>query len=256
VNGQRMFLDEHDSLGFLTGDDYEPLATSVVKRCVRVGASVVDVGAHIGYYTLLFARLVGPTGRVVAFEPDPENFGLLERNVALNRYANVVSRQAAVADISGRLAFDVGGAAWGHHLRAGADKGSDQHGQAVEVEVVRLDDVVPTDMPVDFLKIDVEGVEMLALGGMPELLRRSPNVQILTEFWPTGLRRAGTDPADYLRALLAHGFTLHDIDEVAGELRSSTVAELVARYPSGGSIHTNLLCSRIAVNGVSPARPD
>lgn len=238
VNGQRMFLDAQDSLDLLGVERWEPHATALVERYVSEGNTVVDVGAHIGYYTLLFAKLVGPAGQVIAFEPYPANHALLQRNVAENGHTNVVMWQQAVADAPGRVAFHVGGADWGHHLYGPQDA------LTLDVDVVKLDDAVPPDAPVDFLKIDVEGAEAQAFRGMSELLRRSPGLKILTEFWPAGLWRSGTDPGDYLRMLVANGFSLNDVDEIAGKIKPATVADLLASYPPVGNAHTNLLCLR------------
>ena len=237
VNGHRMFLDTHDSLDLLGQERWEPLATSLVERYVGEGDTVVDVGAHIGYYTLLFAKLVGPAGRVLAFEPYPATHLLLQRNVGENGYANVVIQRQAVADVPGRMALHVSGADWGHHLYGPGN-------QTLEVDVVKLDDAIPPDAAVDFLKIDVEGAEAQVLRGMSELLRRSPRMKMLTEFWPAGLWRSGTDPGDYLRMLVANGFSLNNVDEIAGQFRPATTADLLASYSRVADAHTNLLCLR------------
>lgn len=101
VLGHMMFLDAQDILNLSINGIYEPLETEVVGREVSAGDVVVDIGAHIGYYTLMLARIVGPCGKVYAFEPDPENFTLLQRNVKENGYRNVVLLQKAVSDRNG-----------------------------------------------------------------------------------------------------------------------------------------------------------
>jgi methyltransferase, FkbM family len=77
VDGHRMFVDERDSMGLSIDPVFEPLETEFCRAVVRPGAVVVDIGANIGYYTLIFARQVGPSGKVIAFEPDADNFRLL-----------------------------------------------------------------------------------------------------------------------------------------------------------------------------------
>src|SRR5512138_2867115 len=89
VHGQTMYLDPGDSMGLAIQGTYEPEETEAVLRSVKSGMVVVDIGANIGYYTLLFARLVGPQGRVIAFEPDPATFALLKKNVDSNQHRNV-----------------------------------------------------------------------------------------------------------------------------------------------------------------------
>src|ERR1700674_193031 len=95
IQGHTMFLDRNDSLQLYATGIYEPIETEIVKREVRSGEVVLDIGAHIGYYTLLFARLVGESGRVFAFEPDPANFAILSSNVAVNAYENVTLIRSA-----------------------------------------------------------------------------------------------------------------------------------------------------------------
>ncbi len=79
VQGQQMWLDDKDTLELATREIYEPMETGIFLKDVRTGGVVLDIGANIGYYTLIAARLVGPAGRVYAFEPDPENFKLLKK---------------------------------------------------------------------------------------------------------------------------------------------------------------------------------
>jgi FkbM family methyltransferase len=158
VHGSRLRLDPDDSL-FLGSHDYEPYASKLVMGLLRPGDVAVDVGAMIGYYTVILAKHVEPHGRVYAFEPDPDNFALLESNVDLNGYANVTCRQAVVGAEAGRTKL------W----RAPTNRG-DHHAfetpgrEPVGVDVVALDDVV--DGPVDLVKIDVQGYESFVLAGM------------------------------------------------------------------------------------------
>src|ERR1035441_6724268 len=94
IDGHKIFLSGRNapSWGFVDSvlhDQYEPETKALLGSLIRPGMTVFDIGAHVGHYTLLAARIVGPTGRVYAFEPEPENFALLKRNVELNGYKNV-----------------------------------------------------------------------------------------------------------------------------------------------------------------------
>jgi len=141
---------------------YEPEQTRHFREQLKPGATVLDVGAHVGYYTVLSARLVGRQGRVFAFEPNPRNCGFLRKHVAANRLANVTVEQSAVSDTNGVAGFDFGtGTGTGHLANSGT----------VEVRTLRLDDycadrgVVP-----DAIKIDVEGAELDVLRGAQKMI--------------------------------------------------------------------------------------
>ena len=90
IDGNKIFLDSKDTLHLSTKKIYEELGTEIVKKEVKEGDIVIDIGANIGYFTLLFAKLVGPAGKVYSFEPEPSNFSILKKNVKVNEYRNVI----------------------------------------------------------------------------------------------------------------------------------------------------------------------
>jgi len=161
----RLHWQSHRAYVFGT---YEPAVIGAIQQHVLPGWTVLDVGAHIGYYTLLLAELVGPEGKVIAFEASPEIFATLKENVHLNRCGNVVLENRAVAASSRRLALRRNDA---YPLSATSSIHSGQ--AAVEVEAVALDQFLGSGFDrVAFVKMDVEGAEAEALQGMRELLRR------------------------------------------------------------------------------------
>jgi hypothetical protein len=97
VQGHEMMLDSMDSLNLSVSGTYEPFQTSLVKQWIKPGNTVLDIGANIGYYTLIFAKLVGTSGRIFAFEPEPNSFMILSEIVARNNYTNVTRYQKAVS---------------------------------------------------------------------------------------------------------------------------------------------------------------
>lgn len=243
VQGHRMVPDRYDTLDLRRCGVFERVATALLPDLVQPGDVVVDVGANIGYYTLVCARLAGPSGRVYAFEPEPQNFALLQQNVALNGYRNVVADRRALAERSGvaRLWVNLGSNHGDHRIY---DPGETNR-RAIEIEVTTLDAVLPADAAVGFVKMDIQGGEPFALRGMQALLARSPKAGLFTEFWPYGLRRAGVDAADYLDALARLGFArLLEIDERAGEVSPVGRNALLRRYPASVDRLTNLLCLR------------
>jgi FkbM family methyltransferase len=148
---------------FVSGT-YEQFKTEAIVEVLKPGDAVVDVGAHVGYYTALASKLVGPTGTVIAFEPRPLNLRFLRQHVEANRLDNVRVVEAGVGDRRGPAAFDSRTGTGTGHL---ADDGD------LIVDAVRLDDLYrDREIPrANFLKIDVEGGELGVLRGALELVR-------------------------------------------------------------------------------------
>ena len=203
---------------------YEVPVTQLVRRLTRPGMNVVDVGAFCGYYTLLFSSLTGPAGTIYAFEPHPETFQYLTRNIRRNNCANVVALNVAVTHSSGwgRLALH----RWpDHHWVA---SGFDEH-SAIHVQTVALDDFFrPRRWPrIDLIKLDVEGAEHSVLRGMREVSRRNPQLQVIMELDEANLRRAGTTWPDTAATLGELGFRAGRIIEQ--DLRPFNLSEHAPR---------------------------
>ena len=98
INGQKMYLDSSDSLRLSINNTYEEFETEIVKKIIKSGDIVLDIGANIGYYTLIFAKLVGNSGKVFSFEPEPTNYELLQKNIMINEYTNVDFFRKAVSN--------------------------------------------------------------------------------------------------------------------------------------------------------------
>jgi FkbM family methyltransferase len=184
LEGHKMRLEWRSSKAFVFGT-YEREVISALQRIVKPGWTVFDIGAHIGYFTLLLAKLVGPQGKVVAFEPFLENFRALGENIRLNNKQNVVIEQCAVAATSGMLSLR------SNDTNQLTYTASLVHGQPIcEVKVVSLDDYVATQLEgINFVIMDVEGAETDVLKGMQSILQRdSPTLLIeLHGFDPSGL---------------------------------------------------------------------
>ena len=238
VHGFPFLLDPLDSLELSIFRSYEPFETSLLTAEIRPGMTIVDVGANIGYYTLLFSKLTGDAGRVYAFEPEPENFALLKQNLSRNGRNNVVALKRAASDRAGESFLYLSTENHGDH-RAYAS-GDDR--RKVPITMARLDDCVTA--PVDLVKMDVQGFEAHALAGMESIIAASPRLTIFTEFWPEGLRRAGSDAAEFLRRLRACDLEISFINEYANRLEPADDAELLRRYAPAVGTHTNLLCRR------------
>ncbi|MBI2069227.1 MAG: FkbM family methyltransferase [Elusimicrobia bacterium] len=155
---------------------YEREQTALFERLIKPAGVVLDIGAHVGYYTLLSADLAGPSGRVFAFEPEPKNAAFLKKHVQMNACANVTVVEAAVGDKNGTAYFDYGTGTGTGHLA--------QNGK-LAVPVLTLDTFcAERSLTPTHLKIDVEGAEMLVFQGGRETIERARPVIFLSTHGP------------------------------------------------------------------------
>lgn len=237
-----MYLDPLDTgftMTLLVDGYYEKVSTELFKRQVEEGMTIVDIGAHWGYYTLLAARLVGQRGRVFAFEPEPYNYGLLLRNIRANGCENVIAIRKAVSDKAGTAPLFVSLKNMGDHRIY--DPGDSR--RLLTVETVTLDDFfLGGENRIDVIKIDTQGSEMAVLRGMRKILRNSSSLKIITEFWPMGIRSCGDSPEEFLRELMTFGFHLHHVDEQEERIEAASPSRLIEMC--GKYRYINLFCSR------------
>jgi len=185
---------------------YELEQRMAFQHYVGAGDIVYDVGAHVGFYTLIASTLVGDTGRVVAFEPLPENLNFLREHLSINRIENVTVVDKAVTSHSGSEKFRR------HQDRS---MGSISNDGELSVSTVRLDDLIEGAHlpPPSVIKMDIEGGEYRALSGAREFLSRAHPTIILS----THGRDIHDDCCRLLRQL---GFDLLSLD--AGEIEESS----------------------------------
>ena len=182
---------------------FDPHEMAFVERVLLPGDCFVDCGANIGTYTLLAANAVGPTGRVVRFEPSSKAYSRLVENVEVNGLGGcVIARHAAVGAGPGTVNLSVGSDVSNTVIGAG------EGGGAVEsVPVVTVDDEVLEQSPC-LVKIDVEGFELEALKGMTALLGTARPPHVLIELTPHLLLRAGTSATAVAQFLSDRGYQL------------------------------------------------
>lgn len=223
--------------GALFFDVYERMEIALMRRLCKPGDTMIDVGANVGLYTAIAGLAVGPAGRVLAFEPEPESFSFLQKTVAANKLTNTLLSQLAASNENCQMQLFTSSANCGDHRMY---SNSNADGCTV-VRTVRLDDFLQVEKvtEVDVIKIDVQGFEGHVIYGMEQTIRRSPRVCILMEFWPEGLRLAGTDPAELLQRVENMGLTLHEIGSHGEVERVSDANSLVTRLQ--GREYTNLL---------------
>ena len=203
------------------GDWEEPYEMELFKQMVKEGMVVVDIGANIGYYTLIAAKLVGNKGTVYAFEPMPSNYELLCKNIEVNGYTNVVPVQKAVSNKQGEAKFWFEGDWSGspsfskYCVLAVSKHETLEKGGFIEVETISLDEFFENtvkNIKADVIKVDTGGGEGLIIDGAEKVLK-SNNLKIFLEFWPDALRDLGTEPVELLCKLQEFGFEIRFINE-------------------------------------------
>jgi FkbM family methyltransferase len=198
-----------------------------VRQVIQPGMTVVDIGAHIGYYTRLLSELVGSSGRVLAFEPNPENFAVLQQNMTPRRYRNVELFNYAVGEQESVLPLYVSPGNSNHSLIRGYTKAE----SVISVRVVDLDSFLQERgiEQVGFVKSDTEGAEPLVLAGMKNIAARSSQLHLLMELNPTALRCGNVEPQQFLESIRQMGFEI----------------EMITSDLSAKESDANMLCSKL-----------
>ena len=218
---------------------YEPHVTAVFQKHLKPGMHVLDIGANIGYFSMLSASLVTRTGSVMAIEPNAENVKLVELSRRANGFEQVTVVQAAAGRELGLLVLNT---AYSNGTTAALSDDAAQLADATTVACLRLDDVVPADRQIGFIKIDVEGAEYNALLGASALIKRSHPV-IASEFSPGLLRGiSGVSAREYLQFVLDFGYHVSVIEPNGAVTQCGKDTDRVLRaYESCGGDHIDIL---------------
>ena len=241
VEGFRIYSAADDALvgAAVRQGLYEPEVCALFRRLLRPGMNVLDLGANIGFFSLLAARLVGPSGNVLAVEPNPANARLLEASRRANGFAQLSILQVAAGSEHGLLVLHT---AYSNGTTAGLPEDVSAVLNAQTVPALRLDDVLPEGRPVGLVKIDVEGAEYLALRGCEAMLRRD-RPPVISEFSP-GLMPgiSGIEGPDYLLWLTGLGYHL-SVLRPDGTLHQAgaDVALVMQLYEARGADHIDIL---------------
>lgn len=212
--------DRHVSATLLAQSCWEPLETSVILSLLRPGDVFVDVGANIGYFTLVAAAAVGCLGRVFAFEPEPGNLELLQASVALNGFSWVSVDPCALGESAGTVDFYLSPSNFGDHSlipAAGREK--------ISIPLRRGDDCLPPGGRVDVIKMDVQGAEPAALAGLAATVAANlPRIRLLLEYCPVAMDQLQPGAAEQLLGLLRRwDLPIHVIDHWRDALVETTV---------------------------------
>jgi len=236
VDGRSMIIPENEYLQYMVLTHKRP-HENYVKSIIKKGDTVIDLGANVGYWTLLFAELVGETGRVFAFEPEPNNFKMLKKNVEINNYKNVVLEQKAVSNKTEKA-----------HLYL-TDNGTMDHRlskekkrESIQVQVVKLDDYFKDfDISIDFIKSNMQGADFAGIMGMQQLIKKSKNLKMTFEFAPSMAKGFGLEPEECIEFIKNLGFEFYELSR--WKKLEHLEPEQVERYRQK-NYHTNLLIMR------------
>lgn len=212
---------------------YEPYVTEEFRQLLRPGMTFLDVGANIGYFTLLAARLVQESGHVYAFEPNPGNCVSLRRSLAENGFNHVTVFQNAAAEKAQTLIFSGGGADSNGRIINESEPMA-QEFALPRVEAVVLDDVLADAARIDVIKMDIEGAEPRAWEGMQQLIAKHRPVLVM-EFAPELIRiTSGADPAAFMEAIQAQ-YDVYILERSGQKSAApqSTAAIMAAQAASG-----------------------
>jgi FkbM family methyltransferase len=238
-------VDEFVSSDIRRTGVWEPFETMVFSRLCKRGDIVMDLGANIGWYSVLAAQILESTGQVLAFEPDETNMKLLKLNVArVDKYSIIQIFPMAVGDRDSETLLFRSSSNLGDH-RLFSD-GSPR--EAFSVPMTRLDRFLigrQERLP-DVLKSDTQGSEGKIIKGAKDLLAQGWRPLMLLEFWPFGLTQSGDDPLELWRSLIGLGYKVFEVSEGNPNLVPATLERMTARLADDISPNSqrfiNVLC--------------
>lgn len=230
LNSKLLVSTKDAGLGMMlrTHGMFEPLQTKLFLKSVKPGDTVLDVGANVGYYTVLASKTVGPKGRVFAFEPDPRNLTLLRKNAVLNKCRNVVIVNKAVDSTKGRSSF------LQDHANPGESRLVNNKG-TIRVSTTSLDAFVKNAhvRRVDVVKMDIEGAEVAAIVGAKKTFSPRKGTTLFIECNPGKLAQSLHAAEDLLRAMQTVGFRpqliINEVEHAIVPFTKKTLAKMLKR---------------------------
>jgi FkbM family methyltransferase len=220
VTGQVFFVDTSDislAPSLILHGQWEPGMTKVFTKTVKSGMTFIDIGSHMGYYTVLAGSCVGTTGRIFAFEANPKIFETLFKNVFVNGLLGTTKiENKAVYSHSTKLKFNtLKRASGGNSIVEFSDAYKDMYKeeiQSFELDAISLDDYF-SELPkkVDVMKIDAEGSEPYVFDGMKELIKNNDKLTIFCEFDMGLISGARSSPKEFLEKIVSWGFRIQKI---------------------------------------------
>lgn len=242
VDQNKLFIDLADeivSTKLIQYGYWEKGLTTLAKKIVKPNMIVVDIGGHIGYYSVLFSKLVLPRGKVFAFEPEPHNFELLSKNIKINNINNCEIINKAVSSANGTIKLYLDADNLGAH--SAVDTGHSK--KIINVDTVTLDDYFENKkVKVDLIKMDIEGYEYAVLEGAKNILEKNKDIVVIMEFCPLLINKTNHTPESIIENMKSYGFHIQVIDHDSGSLEEVSSFDEIDRLCKVGL--SNLLCSR------------
>jgi len=261
IQGSKMLIDSKDASpemlktfeAYAENLIHEKATTELFKKIVKKGDTVVDLGANIGYFTLLASSLVGPKGKVFAFEPEPKNYNYLIKNIKLNNYKQTTAFQKAISDKNGMTKLFICSYDTGHHtIKQSNGIEAYKHGRVlgkeefIDIETVTLDEFFKNnEKSIDVIKMDVEGAEFLALKGMDRVLRVNERIKMFIEFFPLLIKKMGDSPEEFIKKIIQdYKFSIFiipdDYDAKIDKITQIREVSEIMKYCQGEEDHINL----------------
>ncbi len=244
-----MYLNPRDKAVsyFLSKDKvWEPFETEIMKKFFKKNTVFIDIGAHIGYYTLLCAS-IAKEGKVFSFEPEKENFDILKENILENNFKNVIPSDFAISNREGSASLYLSNEdnTGDNRFFANDFREIPEKRRVSKVKCISLDKFLATyKITPDVIKMDIQGAELLALKGMEKTLKQATKVALFTEFWPRGILANGGSPSDFLNLLSQYGFEIYEMSALQKEIIKKPLAKIVTENTddSNPEKQTDLLC--------------
>jgi len=210
-----VYLGERVSEAIRSDGFYEPETVKLLAKLLQPGMTFLDIGAHVGQYTLIASKIVGPTGQVCSFEAEPNNFACLQRNIATNNLANVKTFNVAIADTEGELTLHLGDPS-----NLGTNSLAPPHnasGNEITVKSITLDIWKESNRIdcIDFIKVDIEGAEYRMLLGSKNLLNHSKSPFFIMELNRSQLTAQGAGPAELISLLRSNNYDILTVEGLA-----------------------------------------
>lgn len=211
----------------------------LLKKHIKQNDTVLDIGANIGFYATILSDIVGEKGLVHCFEPDSKNFEHLKKTTA--NFKNIKINNKAVGPKTEKLKIYTSKNLNVDHRTYKPE----EYDKEIEIDAVSIDDHLASNPKVDLIKMDIQGFEMQAIQGMQTILDKNKDIKLISEFWPYGLKKAGSSLTEYFNFLVNKGFTCYLLEK--NSLEKLSIDKVRSLEPLGEEHYFNIFATRTDV---------